>query len=97
MAFHIGRRLYAWNVDFNRRPSMGLLLSELGERQDRAVRIVGKVTQLRGTQATIDSNGPVTVNLRKVSFASIRFEYLLLIRIRIPISRSTTMLKLLEE
>lgn len=42
--------------------------------QDRAVRIVGKVTQLRGTQATIDSNGPVTVNLRKASFFSIKFE-----------------------
>jgi hypothetical protein len=35
--------------------------------QDRVVRIVGKVTQIRGTQVTIDSNGPVVLR-----FASVR-------------------------
>jgi len=31
--------------------------------QDRVVRIVGKVTLLRGVQATIESNGPVVLRL----------------------------------
>lgn len=44
--------------------------SYLENFQDRTVRIVGKVTQLRGNQATIDSNGPVTLNLRKVSLST---------------------------
>jgi replication factor A3 len=34
--------------------------------QDRVVRIVGKVTQLRGTQVTIDSNGPVVLRFTGV-------------------------------
>ncbi|PVH89528.1 replication factor A protein 3 [Cadophora sp. DSE1049] len=32
---------------------------------NRTIRIVGKVTQLRGEQATIDSDGPVTAHLNR--------------------------------
>ena len=32
----------------------------------QTIRIVGKVTQLRGTEATIDANGPITLHLTRV-------------------------------
>lgn len=35
--------------------------------RNQTVRLVGKVTQLRGEQATIDSNGPVIAHLNRVS------------------------------
>jgi Replication factor A protein 3 len=35
--------------------------------QDRVVRIVGKVTQLRGNQVTIESNGPVVLRFTSVA------------------------------
>ena len=34
----------------------------------RTVRILGKVTQLRGEQATIDSGGSISVHLNRVWF-----------------------------
>ena len=37
---------------------------------NRNVRLVGKVTQLRGDTATVDAGGPVTVILNRVSPAS---------------------------
>ena len=36
---------------------------------NRTVRMVGKVQALRGETATLDSNGPVTVHLNRVSCA----------------------------
>jgi len=33
----------------------------------KTVRVLGKVTQLRGEQATIDANGSITVHLNRVS------------------------------
>lgn len=36
----------------------------------RTVTIVGKVTQLRGDQATIDADGAVTILLNRVSLSS---------------------------
>jgi replication factor A3 len=34
----------------------------------QTIRIVGKVTQLRGDQATIDANGPIIIHLNRVGF-----------------------------
>lgn len=34
--------------------------------QGQQIRIVGKITQLRGDQATMDANGPVTLRLHRV-------------------------------
>lgn len=35
---------------------------------NRNVRLVGKVSQLRGETATVDAGGPVTVILNRVSY-----------------------------
>lgn len=39
----------------------------LGQFPDQIVRIVGKVTSLRGTEGTIDASGPVEVHLNSES------------------------------
>lgn len=39
---------------------------------NQTVRLVGKVVQLRGEEATIDSNGMVTCFLTRVSLPSLR-------------------------
>lgn len=47
--------------------------SYLENFQGRHVTIVGKVTQLRGEQATIDADGVVTLSLNRVRPPSARF------------------------
>jgi replication factor A3 len=42
--------------------------SYLDNFQGQAVRLVGRVTQLRGDHAVIDAGGQVTVHLTRVSF-----------------------------
>ena len=37
---------------------------------NQAVRILGKVTSLRGETATIDANGSITIHLNRVRFAN---------------------------
>ncbi len=45
----------------------------LNSFQNQTVRIIGRVTQLRGEQATIDAQGSVTVLLNRVSPLSLFF------------------------
>jgi len=56
--------------------------------QDRTVRIVGKITQLRGPSAILDSNGNVTITLRKDSHFMVGNYYEIIGRVKNDLSIS---------
>ena len=53
----------------------------LEQFQGQTIRMVCKVTNLRGEQATVDASGSVTVNLNRVCHCAKNFHYFCIIMI----------------